>query len=202
MRPGPLLSLTFGLLLALSAPAMADEVSVEVVDFSFAPKNRTIAPGDSVTWTFTAGGHTSTAADGQPERWDSSPGGGRFNAPGDTFSHTFKRPGRFQYICIPHSSFMRGTIVVGRDLVKETIGRVQTVRRGDRVTVNFTLNEAARVTYSLRGADRRDARRRRLGPGRRSITVRNLDSGSYRGTLTAVDDFDKRDRATSSFEIR
>jgi plastocyanin len=201
MRLRPLPLLTLGLLFAMSAPATAAEVSVDVIDFAFAPKERQIAPGDRVTWTFSDGAHTTTAVRGQAERWDSSPGPNRFNAAGDRFSHTFERPGRFQYMCIPHASFMKGTIVVGKDEVRNTIGRVETVRRGDSVTVRFNLNEAAKVTYKLRGADRRSASRRRLRPGRRSITIRSLDPGEYRGTLTAVDDFDKRDTARSSFEI-
>jgi plastocyanin len=202
MRPRPLLLLTLAFLLAPSAPAMAAEFPVDVVDFAFVPKERQIAPGDSVTWTFSRGGHTTTASRGQAESWDSSPSPDELNAPGQTFTHRFERPGRFQYLCIPHAEFMKGTIVVGEDEVQNTISGVTTVRRGDRVTIKFRLNEAARATFKLRGPSRRSYTRRRLGAGRRSIAFGNLKPGEYRGTLTTVDDFDKKDTAKSSFVIR
>jgi plastocyanin len=202
MRPRPLLLLTLAFLLTPAAPAMAAEFTVDVVDFSFAPREQQIAPGDSVTWTFTAGGHTATASGGQADRWDSSSPSGDFNAPGDRFTHTFNRPGRFQYICIPHASFMRGTIQVGEDQVQNTVGAITTSRRGNRVAMRFRLNEAAKATYKLRGPSRRTVTRRRLGAGRQSIAVRNLEPGRYRGTLTTTDDFDKRDTARNSFVVR
>ena len=198
MRRHRLLPIPLGLLLALAAaaPAGAAEVEVGVVNFDFRPATQAIAVGDTVIWSFGAEGHTSTAIRGQAERWDS--GNRRF---GQTFRHTFNRPGRFQYVCIPHAGFMRGTIQVGSDQVRDTVDAFRARRSGSSVRVSFKLNEPATVSFKLSGADRRTVRRGRLGKGRHSFTVRNLDAGSYRGTLALADDFDKKSSAQRSFTI-
>jgi plastocyanin len=201
MRRNRLLPIPFALLLALAAatPASAVEVDVGVVDFAFEPGQRSIAVGDTVVWRFMAGGHTTTVARGQAERWNSGPSS---TPSGQTFRHTFTRPGRFQYYCIPHQGFMKGVVEVGSDTVGDTVDAVRTRRSGSNVRVSFRLNEAATVTYKLRGPERKTVRRGRLAAGRHSLRVRNLDAGSYRGTLTLTDDFDKSAKPKSSFVIR
>lgn len=194
LLPTPLVLL---LALAAAAPASAAEVEVGVVNFDFQPATRAIGVGDTVIWRFNAEGHTATANGGQAERWDS--GNRRFE---QTFRHTFDTPGRFQYVCIPHAGFMKGTIQVGTDKVSDTVDALRTKRSGSSVRVSFKLNEAATVTYKLRGAERRTVRRGRLAAGRHSFRVRNLETGSYSGTLTLKDDFDKSAKPKSSFEIR
>jgi plastocyanin len=198
MRRHRLLPVPLTLLLALAAaaPASAAEVEVGVVNFDFRPATRAIGVGDTVIWRFDAGGHTTTANRGQAERWDSG-----IRPFEQTFRHTFNRPGRFQYVCIPHESFMRGTIQVGTDQVRDTVDAFKTKRIGTGVRVSFELNEPATATYRLRGAERRTVRRGRLAAGRHSFRVRNLDSGSYRGTLTLTDDFDRSAKPKSSFVI-
>ena len=200
MRRHRLLPIPLALLLALAAaaPASAAEVDIGVVNFRFEPRERAIAVGDTVIWRFVASGHTSTARPGQAERWRSpntTPGG-------DTFRHTFTRPGRFQYYCIPHDGFMRGVIEVGEDAVRDTVDAFRTRRRGSGVRVSFELNEPATATYRLRGPERRTVRRGRLEAGRHSFRVRNLEEGRYRGTLTLADDFDNEAKPKSSFVIR
>jgi plastocyanin len=201
MRRHRLLPIPLSLFLALAAaaPASAAEVEVGVVDFAFQPATRSIAVGDTVVWRFMNGGHTTTANAGQVERWNSGP---ETSPSGETFRHTFARPGRFQYVCIPHAPSMRGTIQVGTDQVRDTVDAFRTRRSGSSVRVSFELNEPATATYRLRGAERRTVRRGRLAAGRHSFRVRNLDAGSYRGTLTLKDDFDKSAKPKSSFVIR
>jgi plastocyanin len=201
MRRHRLLPIPLALLLALAAaaPAGAVDVDVGVVDFEFKPRQRAIGVGDTVVWRFGVGGHTTTAVRGQAERWNSGP---RSTPGGQTFRHTFNRPGRFQYYCIPHEGFMDGVIQVGSDAVRDTVDAFKTKRSGASVRVSFKLNEAATVTYRLRGPERKTVRRGRLAAGRHSFRVRNLDAGSYRGTLKLTDDFDKSAKPTSSFVIR
>jgi plastocyanin len=201
MRRHRLLSIPLALSLALPAavPAGAAEVEVGVADFAFTPATRTIAVGDTVIWRFNSGSHTTTAERGQAERWNSGP---RTTPAGQTFRHTFNRPGRFQYFCIPHAGFMRGVVTVGSDAVRDTVDAFRTTRSGSSVRVSFKLNEPAAVTFKLRGAEGRTVRRGRLGRGRHSFKVRNLDAGSYRGTLALADDFDKKSSAQKSFVIR
>ena len=200
MRRHRLLPIPLALSLALAAavPATAAEVEITATDFRFSPTPRTIGVGDTVIWRFATGGHTTTAQGGQAERWNSGP---RTTPAGQTFRHTFDRPGRFQYFCTPPAGFMRGVVQVGADTVRDTVDAFRARRSGSTVTVSFKLNEAASATYALRGAERRTVRRGRLAAGRHSFKVRNLDAGSYTGTLTLTDDFDKSAKPKSSFVI-
>jgi plastocyanin len=198
MRPRRfLVPLAFLVALACAAPARAVDWTVDVRDYSFTPSVRQVQVGDKVIWRFHDGGHSSTARPGQAEQWDSGlqPGGG-------IYEHVFTRPGRYEYVCTPHASFMSGAIEVGGDPVADTIDDFRAKRRRRSVTISFTLNEPARVTYRLRGARRRTIRRGRLEAGPHSFKVRRLARGRYRGTLTVTDDFDNTVRPRNSFFIR
>jgi len=202
MRPQRLL-IPLALLtpLVLASPAAAFDWTVDVTaDFAFKPRERQIAVGDSVTWHFTAGGHTTTSLRGQPDSWNSAPGG--TNSAGSSYPHVFDTPGRYQYVCIPHRSFMKGVVQVGTDTVVDTLDNFRTRRRGNRVKLSFLLNEPAIVTYRLKGPSRRTVKRGRLGEGTHSFTVRRLKPGTYRGVLTVVDDFDHKITPRNSFVIR
>jgi plastocyanin len=175
--------------LALAAPAMAADTSVNVVDFAFQPKSVQIDVGDQVTWNFAVAGHTTTSNAGQAERWNSGP---ETNAGGTSFEHTFTKPGRFTYICLPHQTFMKGTVTVGSDQFRRSQSRFSQSRRGSTVTYRFTLVEAAKVSIKLSGPARRSASRKRLGAGKYSIPFRNMKPGKYTGTATFTDDFGKK----------
>jgi plastocyanin len=187
--------------LALASPAEAFDWRTEVIDFEFRPAERRIAVGDSVTWEFSAAGHTSTSAGGQPERWDSAGGGGT-NPSGTSYTKVFDTPGRFQYVCIPHRDFMKGVIQVGTDEVVDSVDSFRSKRTGKRVRLTVVLAEPAKVSYALRGPSRRRVNRGRLPAGRHSFTVRRLKRGTYRGVLTVVDDFDKKLTPRNFFVIR
>jgi plastocyanin len=185
--------------LAAAAPASAAERLVNVIDFEFQPKNLQVDPGDTVTWTFTAAGHTTTANRGQAETWDSGPAA---NPAGTRFSHTFNTPGRYGYICIPHGSFMTGVVQVGQDEFPKSQRSFKQTRRGNSITMSFRLLEPAKVTVRLKGPSRRTAARRRLEPGRHSIKLSRLRDGAYRGTVTFEDDFHKKSVVRTSTVIR
>jgi plastocyanin len=201
MRPRRLL-IPLALLtpLALASPAPAFDWNTEVVDFEFKPAKQQIAVGDSVTWRFTAGGHTTMSLRGQPDSWNSVSEG--TNSAGSVYSKKFDTPGSYEYVCIPHQSFMKGVIEVGTDTVVDTLDNFRSRRRGNRVKLSFLLNEPAIVTYRLKGPSRRTVRRGRLGDGAHSFTVRRLKRGTYRGVLTVVDDFDDKTTARNFFVIR
>lgn len=186
---------------ASASPAFAFDWSVNVIDYEFQPKERQIAVGDSVTWNFTVDGHTSTSNQGQPDSWNSAPGGGTSSA-GVPFTKVFNTPGRYQYICIPHQAFMKGVIQVGKDTVVDSIDNFKSKRTGNRVKLSFLLKEPATVTYRLTGKSRRTVRRGRLAAGRHSFTLRHLKRGTYHGVLTVVDDFDKKITPRNFFVIR
>jgi plastocyanin len=96
--------------------------------FVFEPKEITVAPGETITFSNTSSNvHTVTAVE------DSLPEGAKYFASGgfsseeeardnisegllragDQYEVTLDKPGTYQYFCIPHeSSGMAGTIVV------------------------------------------------------------------------------------------
>lgn len=79
--------------------------------FLFTPDSVTIQVGDTVQWTWAAGGHSATAGTpGQPSGFFDS----GILSQGATFSHTFNTPGAFPYFCTPHGACcqMVGTITV------------------------------------------------------------------------------------------
>jgi plastocyanin len=184
--------------LGIAAPSLAADVGVSVEPtFEFTPKTETIGVGDTVTWTFNDGGHTTTSLAGQPDSWNS-----RIEKEGATFEHTFTRPGRYQYICVPHRDFMKGTIVVGQDTVRKTVGTISAKVSGTKATIGFKLNEAAVATLKLKGAKKKTVKTKRLAAGKRTIVVKKLKAGSYSGTLTLSDDFDNTTTKKKSFKIQ
>ena len=198
MRPRRLLvPLALLLALACAAPARAVDWTVDVTDFTFTPAVRQVQVGDKVIWRFHDGGHTTTARPGQAEQWDSD-----LQSGGGIYEHVFTKPGRYEYVCTPHAGFMSGAIEVGGDPVADTVDDFRAKRRRRSVTISFTLNEPARVTYRLRGPRRRTVRRGRLDTGSHSFKVRRLARGRYRGTLIVTDDFDNSVRPKNSFVIR
>jgi plastocyanin len=195
MRPCFLLALT--LLLVAAAPAMAADQTVTVSDYAFAPGPVAIDVGDRVTWSFAGPStHTATSRRGQAESWNSG-----YQDRGESFARTFTKPGRFNYICTPHP-YMKGVVTVGSDSVGDTLDNFKSRRAGTTVTVSFRLNEAASVTYKLSGASKKTVRKGRLKAGKHRFKVKGLREGSYAGTLTAVDDFDKKAKSRKSFVVR
>ncbi len=78
--------------------------------FCFSPSEVTINPGDTVRWTWSSSGHSTTSGSpGSPNGiWDS----GILNQ-GAMFTHTFNSVGSFPYYCTPHGSLgMVGTVTV------------------------------------------------------------------------------------------
>jgi len=188
------------LLLVPAAPAAASEWTTDVVDFEFLPAKRSIAVGDSVTWTFSADGHTTASLGGQPDSWTSVDDGA--NTAGSSYTHVFDTAGRFQYVCVQHKDFMKGEVTVGTDAVAKSVSGFRTKRTGRRAKVSFVLKEPAIARYSLKGPSRRTVKLGRIAPGAHAFTLKRLKRGTYSGVLTVVDNFDKKVTPRNSFAVR
>jgi plastocyanin len=98
--------------LGVPAPSPAD-VSILVGDFYFLPPDVTIAPGETITWVFKKGFHTTTNGTGESDPaagtlWDAFIFSGQ-----PTASFTFAAAGFYPYFCRFHESLsMAGTITV------------------------------------------------------------------------------------------
>ena len=101
------------LLILCSGVASGATVTVTVGNggFFFMPSSVTIHPGDTVKWTWSSTGHSSTSGTpGHPSGlWDSG-----VLAQGAMFTHTFNTVGSFPYYCTPHGACcnMVGTVTV------------------------------------------------------------------------------------------
>jgi plastocyanin len=78
---------------------------------SFSPSVVTVAPGDTVTWNWLAGGHSTTSdATTGPEVWNSGV------LLSGTFAHTFTTLGTYRYYCVVHGApggiGMSGQVIV------------------------------------------------------------------------------------------
>src|SRR5205814_627235 len=102
-------------LLLVLCPRLANGTTVTVTvgngGFFFTPSSVTIRPGDTVKWTWSSTGHSSTSGTpGHPSGlWDSG-----VLAQGAMFTHTFNTVGSFPYYCTPHGACcnMVGTVTV------------------------------------------------------------------------------------------
>jgi plastocyanin len=78
---------------------------VSMKDIKFNPSTVTIKPGGKVTWTNDDSVGHDVTADGF-----NSGGAGNISS-GSTFSHVFKKPGTYKYVCSVHPG-MEGTVKV------------------------------------------------------------------------------------------
>lgn len=198
MRLRSVIAPTVVLALGLAAPAVAGDVPVAAIDYSFMPKTLKVAPGDSVTWAFSGTSeHTSTSEKGQAESWSSG-----LQSAGGTYSHTFTKPGRYQYLCLPHRFSMKGTIQVGDDPFKKSFTSVKTTVRGKKASSKLRLQESAKVTAVVTSPKKRTVSSAKFDPSRVAIAWgEGLKPGTYKGTITAVDDFDVKTVKKLTFTI-
>jgi plastocyanin len=132
--------LGIGLFLALS-PSLASATTFTVTvgngGFIFTPSSVTIQPGDTVQWTWSATGHSSTSGTpGSPSGfWDSS-----ILNQGATFSHTFNTVGSFPYYCSPHGACcgMIGMVTVSSPTPAPTAAPTPTPSGGPGVLGNIS----------------------------------------------------------------
>lgn len=193
--------LSAALALPLAAPtgASAATANVRVGDDFFNPEVVRIAPGDAVNWVWEGSNeHTVTTYDGQTESFDSG------TRTGGTYTHVFGQRGRFRYFCEVHPLTMRGAVEVGPppfpDTTVPSFGRTRVMTSPGRARFTFRLSEAATVVIAVRGPSRRRYRKR-LGRGRRTVTLRRLRAGSYRARLSATDRAGNRGRAKGRFRV-
>jgi plastocyanin len=164
-------ALWFGLLVS---PGLAADRRVAVSVFDYRPGTVTVNPGDSVTWRWNGPdtNHSVSAIRGESEDFDSDPGRpvDRINHEiGATFRHTFTKPGGFDYLCLVHPRFMRGTVVV-KAVPDRVAPRIRSLRTSAS-RFRFRLSERARLSAQIR----------RVGPPMSSRPVRTIKFTGRRG---------------------
>jgi len=181
-------------LLIVVATAIADvpgstaaTVQVAILATGFVPKDVTIALGDTVTWT---------NADTRNRRVVSTqaPFASPVLAPGQTFSFTFTKVGKFRYEDSSVNPTQRGTVTVRRNVDTVTIaaqpkivtygratvlsGKTSLARAGEKVTISAKrcrANAYAKVGEAMTAAD-----------GSWSFPTKPLDHTTYRAQWGAA----------------
>lgn len=86
-----------------SATTIGGGAEITVANFQFTPAEVEISVGQTVTFAFTGGTHTASAADGTWSSGEKTAGG--------NFEISFDQPGTYDFVCQIHGS-MQGTITV------------------------------------------------------------------------------------------
>jgi plastocyanin len=83
--------------------------------YVYEPAELTVAPGESVTWSWASANHN-VVPSSQPDdaNWSGTEGGASETYDdGYTYEYTFETPGTYEYYCSPHEGLgMIGTVVV------------------------------------------------------------------------------------------
>jgi plastocyanin len=171
-------SLRIAVLVAIIAPflvfhptiARAATVTVMVGPggFFFQPSSVTIHTGDTVVWTWSSSGHSSTSGSpGMPSGlWDS----GIINQ-GATFMHTFNTAGSFPYYCTVHGSCcgMVGAVIVSNSTPtpSPTATPTPTPSRLNNISTRASVQTGSGATiagFILTGTELKQVVVRGLGP--------------------------------------
>lgn len=116
LRPLAIALPLVGAIALVAAPALAAEVSVSIVGKAFEPAERTVAVGDTVTWTVTQGiNEPHSVKSGKSADADAGSlfdsGIDNLKDNGQTFQFAFTTPGTVDYFCVVHPE-MVGKIIV------------------------------------------------------------------------------------------
>jgi pseudoazurin len=122
---------TLGLLAAMATPALAEDISVDMLNkrddgakMVYSEDISTIEVGDSITWLPTSKGHNVEFIAG-PDGWDAP----KKSKLSKEYTYTFDTPGVYLYQCTPHASMgMIAIVVVGEAEPKVVKDRLKDVK--------------------------------------------------------------------------
>ncbi|MEO6693656.1 MAG: T9SS type A sorting domain-containing protein [Ignavibacteria bacterium] len=102
------------IILSFNSTAKSTTTTITVQSNFFSPSNVSVSVGDTVKWQWLNGSHTTTC-DGVFSGTTLPPGAAPWNSPMNSGSTVFiypvTVPGTYNYVCLPHSPGMAGTIV-------------------------------------------------------------------------------------------
>lgn len=127
--------------------------TITVADFQFTPDTMTIEPGDTITWQWINGIHTTTS-NGIPS--GAAPWSALLDSMHTSFTYIAIVPGTYHYISVPDLPSMTGTFTipgaeVGIDevaLSPVTFDLVSNLVH-DEVTINYTVHTNSAIDIAL-----------------------------------------------------
>jgi len=121
------LSITLALLTAMATPALAEDISVDMLNkrddgakMVYSEDISTIEVGDSITWLPTSKGHNVEFIAG-PDGWKAP----KKSKLSKEYTYTFDTPGVYLYQCTPHKSMGMIAIVVVGELTQEGVDAIK-----------------------------------------------------------------------------
>jgi pseudoazurin len=118
---------TLGLLAAMATPALAEDISVDMLNkrddgakMVYSEDISTIEVGDSITWLPTSKGHNVEFIAG-PDGWKAP----KKSKLSKEYTYTFDTPGVYLYQCTPHASMGMIAIVVVGELTQEGVDAIK-----------------------------------------------------------------------------
>jgi pseudoazurin len=118
---------TLGLLAAMATPALAEDMTIEMLNkrddgakMVYSEDISTIEVGDSITWLPTSKGHNVEFIAG-PDGWDAP----RKSKLSKEVTITFDTPGVYLYQCSPHKTMGMIAIVIVGDLTQEGVDAIK-----------------------------------------------------------------------------
>jgi plastocyanin len=164
------------------SPSALSTTVVSAGNFFFNPNPITINQGDSVTWVWSEGVHTTTNGVDENDPNAASMWSASLTSGAPTFTYKFTTAGEFPYFCALHSGFMRGTVTVNATTDVQPIeGTVSKIGFASALTPNptkagFSFRFALRQSGHVQ-ADLFDA------AGRKVVNLVDKDLGA--GTFSA-----------------
>ena len=118
---------TVSLVLAMATPALAEDISVDMLNkrddgakMVYSEDISTIEVGDSITWLPTSKGHNVEFIAG-PDGWDAP----KKSKLSKEYTYTFDTPGVYLYQCTPHKSMGMIAIVVVGELTQDGVDAIK-----------------------------------------------------------------------------
>jgi pseudoazurin len=122
-----LLSLTVAVLMAMSFPALAGDIAIEMLNkrddgskMVYGTDIAAVEVGTTITWIPTSKGHNVEFIAG-PDGWEAP----KKSKLSKEYSYTFDTPGVYLYQCTPHKSMGMIAIVVVGDLTQEGVDAIR-----------------------------------------------------------------------------
>ena len=176
-----------------SFPVKATIVMVEVEDFEFNPNLFNVNVGDTITWFWDEGFHTttSTSIPAGAASWDSP-----ISQTTPMFSYVVTVPGVYSFVCLPHQATGMigqftavGTTAI-EDVVTPSLSLMVNNLPGNEIEINYTVTKSGKINlaiFNLLGAEIKNLEAEFKSPGtyNKVYSVAELPKGIYLVNLIA-----------------
>ncbi len=132
--------------------AHATVYTIQVANFQFTPSTVNAAVGDSITWTWVSGSHTTTC-DPATQSGNSLPAGAAIwnnpmNSTSISFTYILSVAGTYHYWCIPHAAFgMVGVINVSSVLPVVLLNFTATATQDNKALLKWIVAGEQNTSY-------------------------------------------------------